>query len=55
MLGQPVAVIAEPVGRLGEVERLPDGVGGRSAVADGRLVEGAETQHCAHAISAASG
>jgi hypothetical protein len=34
MLGEPVAVVAEPVTDLGELERLADGVGGRAAATD---------------------
>jgi hypothetical protein len=39
MLGEPVAGIAEPVGVLGEDQRLLDGLGGGAAAADRRLVE----------------
>ena len=44
MLGQPVAMIAEPVAELRQLERLAHRVGRRAALADRRLVENAETQ-----------
>ena len=39
MLGQPVPVIAETIGALGELQRLLDGLGRGPAAPDGRLVE----------------
>jgi hypothetical protein len=51
MLGQPVAVIPEPVGRPGQVEGLADSNGGRVTAANGRLVGHAEAEHCAGAYA----
>ncbi len=42
MLGQPVAVIAEAIAELGQLERVAHRVGRRAALGDGRLVENAE-------------
>jgi hypothetical protein len=44
MFGQPVAVIAEPVGSLGDVERLPDCLGGSPPLPNRRLVEDAQAE-----------
>ena len=44
VLGQPVAVIAEPIGGLREVEGLPDGFGRGPALTDRRLVEDTQTE-----------
>ncbi len=42
VLGQPVAVIAQRIARLGERDGLGDGVGGVAVLADRRLVEDGE-------------
>ena len=63
VLGDPVAVIAEPVGEPREVERVGERVGARRARGDGGLVEHAEAHHAhdtqsrldAHVHLAASG
>src|SRR5262249_22348718 len=45
MLAEPVAVVAEAVAELGELERLVDGVGHDAAASHGGLVEHAEPEH----------
>jgi hypothetical protein len=44
MLGQPVAPVAQAIAELRQFERLGDGLRGRAAGADRRLIEDAEAQ-----------
>ena len=44
VLGHPVAVVAEPVGELGQVDRVPQRLRSGRALRDGGLVEHAEAQ-----------
>src|SRR5215813_9820426 len=45
MLGEPVAMVAEAIAELGELERLVDGIGHDAAASHGGLVEHAEPEH----------
>ena len=45
MLGQPIALIAEALDVLREVERVLEGFGGGMALADRREVEDGERNH----------
>ena len=47
MLGDPIAVIAEPVAKLRQLDRLGDRLGGRAAAADRRLIEDGKADHAA--------
>jgi hypothetical protein len=47
MLGQPVAMIAQPVSRFSKAQRIGERVGRRGLGADRRLIEDAETRHAA--------
>ena len=51
MLGEPVAVVTQPIGGLGQGQGLADGVGGVAATADRGLVEDAEAEHGAGAYA----
>ena len=51
MLGEPVPVVAQAVGGLGQRERLVNGGGGAAAATDGGLVEDAEAEHWARAYA----
>ena len=55
MLGQPVAVVAELVGQLREVERVAQRVGAGRALRDGGLVQDAEHKRIRHSAYDDSG